>query len=78
MADIWYKEAALPLFFGLLGHIMQDDYQTRNQAAFAPNGGEICPKMGILPVSIRMVDDHLRCLGQELTKTILVTNVQQV
>ena len=44
MADVGDKEATLPLFLVLLCRIMQDSYQTRNEARLPPYQGKANPQ----------------------------------
>ena len=44
MADVRDKEATLPLFLVLLCRIMQDSYQTRNEARLPPYQGKANPQ----------------------------------
>ena len=78
MADVGDKEPTLPLFLVLLCRIMQDSYQTRNEARLPPYQGKANPQAQVLTIFILRVNRQLRNIGNQVTQIILVWNRKQI
>ena len=72
MADVRDKETTLPLFLVLLCRIMQDSYQTRNEARLPPYQGKANPQAQVLTIFILRIYRQLRNIGNQIPQIILV------
>ena len=72
MADVRDKEATLPLFLVLLCRIMQDSYQTRNEARLPPYQSKANPQAQVLTIFILRIYRQLRYIGNQVPQIILV------